>query len=69
LLERLVETIGVRDWIPISARPFLLPAPAQFCLEEDWFGVVFELAGTVVVTASGNWTAWNRGFAGEIIDC
>ena len=53
--------------IPVSTRPFLCPAPAQFCFEKNRFGIVSELDGTVVVTCCGNRTAGNREFAGEVI--
>src|SRR5271156_6692584 len=53
--------------IPISTRPFLCPAPAQFRFEENRFGIVSELEGPEVVTCCGNRTAGHREFAGEVI--
>jgi hypothetical protein len=53
--------------IPVSTRPFLFPAPAQFRFEENRFGIVSEIDGTVVVACCGNRNARNRGLGGEVI--
>ena len=41
------EVIGTTG-LPVSARSFFFPTPAQFRLEENWFGV-FGFHGTMIV--------------------
>ena len=38
----------INEDVPVSARTFFFPTPAQFCLEEDWFGLIFESHGTIL---------------------